>query len=150
MTELSITNEELLNRAKTLNTLSEKSQVALGVYLVEIRRRGAFSAIHDTFSKYCQYELGRTKGDVSKLLKVGEFFLENGFHEETLPEVGYTKIYTALSVFPNKEPEYVIATAQENSIHEMLENKRSETHPNCNHQWKQARYCQTCGVYERV
>ena len=141
----------LLDRAHQLNKLSEVSQVALGMCLVKIRDEKAYEPQYATFDEYYKQELSRTKGDISKLLKVGRFMLDGGFPEET--EVGYTKLYTAFSVFPDKDPEYVLAAAQSNTIAEMLDNRRDDAFGSDHtHTLEEQLYrkCGECGKMERV
>lgn len=132
-TKLMQRGDDLLERAAKLNKLSEVSQVALGMCLAQIKATEAFKGQYSDFKSYYQNELGRSKGDISKLLTVGQFMLDGGFPEETAP--GYSKLYVALSVFPDKKPEYILAAAQSNTVAEMLENKRDFTNPNCAHDW---------------
>lgn len=143
--------QPLLERASQLNKLSEVSQVALGMCLAEIKRQEAYRPEYEDFKSYYQSELGRTKGDVSKLLTVGQFMIDGGFPEET--EVGYTKLYTAFSVFPDKDPQYVLAAAQSNTISEMLQNRRDDAFgTNHTHSMEEQLYkkCSECGKFERV
>ncbi len=143
--------DTLLARAAKLNKLSEVSQVALGMCLAEIKRTEAFKPEYEDFKSYYQSELKRSKGDVSKLLKVGQFMLDNKFPEETAPP--YTLLYTSLSVFADKEPAYILAAAESNSVSEMLDNKREDDfEPHDHRPDSQNRYykCYVCGKMERV
>lgn len=140
----------LLVRAHQLNKLSEVSQVALGMVLAEIKRTEAFRPEYEDFSAYYKTELRRSKGDVSKLLKVGDFMLSNGFPEET--QVPYTLLYTSMSVFPDKEPEYILAAAQTNSLSEIMENRRDDAFgSDHNHVYDAELYlkCSECGKFDR-
>lgn len=94
--------------------------------LAEIKAQHSYEPQYKTFDEYYKAELGRSKGDISKLVKVGNYLLGNGFSEETAPEVGYTLLYTSISCFPDKDAEYVIASAQTNSLSEMLQNRRDD------------------------
>lgn len=139
---------DLLTRAHQLNKLSEVSQVALGMVLAEIKRTEAFRPEYEDFKDYYSKELGRTKGDVSKLLTVGRFMLDNGFPEDT--DVGYTKLYISQSVFDGKDPKYILAEAQTNTVAAMLENSRDAKLPKDHkHHWVPALYCDgdDCGKF---
>lgn len=142
----------LLTKAAHLNKLSEVSQVALGMVLAEIKSTEAFKPEYEDFSAYYKTELKRSKGDVSKLLKVGDFMLSNGFPEET--EVPYTLLYTSMSVFPDKEPEYILAAAQTNSLSEIMDNRRDDAfgsgHLHVFDPQELYRKCDECGKMERV
>lgn len=141
-------NPDLLDRAAKLNKLSEVSQVALGMCLAEIKRTEAYRPEYEDFKDYYSKELGRTKGDVSKLLTVGRFMLDNGFPEDT--DVGYTKLYISQSVFEGKDPKYILAEAQTNTVAAMLENSRDVSHPNCAHKNTHAcTACDDCGKHTR-
>lgn len=142
--------DKLLNRANQLNKLSEVSQVALGMCLAEIKRTEAFKPEYEDFKSYYQSELGRTKGDITKLLTVGQLMLDGGFSEATVPDVGYTKLYVAYLAFPEKPTKYLLAAAQSNTIAEMMQNKRDEDHPNCKHKNTHAcTACDDCGNHTR-
>ncbi len=141
----------LLEKAAQLNKLSEVSQVALGMCLVAIKEQELFRGLgYDSFPAYYQSELGRVKSDVSKLLTLGKKLLEAGFTEETAPSVGYSKLYVALSVFPDKDVTYAIAAAESNTIAEMLENRRDDA-LSADHEcdWEPAKHCKTpeCGKF---
>lgn len=142
----------LLERAAKLNKLSEVSQVALGMCLVEIKRTEAYRPEYEDFKSYYQSELGRSKGDISKLLQVGELMLSGGFTEETVPKVGYSKLYVAFKAFPDKDVKYLIAAAQTNTMAEMLENQRDDKFGDHDHFFLPEMYkkCETCGKLERV
>lgn len=149
MTELSTTG--VLEKIEKLNKLSEVSQVALGYWLSVAKETKAYEPEFSSFDEYYK-TLGRSKGDISKLLKVGNYLRSAGFLEETVPQTPYTLLYTAISAFPDKDPEYVLAAASSNSISEMLENKRDfALPPNHTHSWEPARHCtdEVCGKYER-
>lgn len=149
MNELSTTG--LLEKAAKLNKLAEVSQVALGMVLCEIKRTEAFKPEYDDFKSYYQESLGRSKGDVSKLLKVGEYMLEAGFREEKLPELGYTKLYASILSFgETKDPEYVISAAQTNTLLELSDGGREERHAPHDCDFVPANYCLICSKIERV
>lgn len=140
----------LLERAAKLNALSEVSQVALGMCLAEIKRTEAFRPEYEDFKSYYQLELGRSKGDVSKLLRVGEYMLESGFREEKLPEVGYTKLYASILSFADtKDPKYVVSAAQTNTLFELSDGGREERHAPHDCEWVPAKYCLLCSKVER-
>lgn len=141
-----LTPVTLLKRAQELNRLTEVSQVALGMVLASIKRLGAFAGQYETFDQYYKSELRRSKGDVSRLLKVGNFMLDNGFPEETAPP--YTVLYHSILSLPDKSPDYILATAKTNTISEIMENRRDEAFPNHEtHEWEPARHCKVCGKF---
>lgn len=143
-----VEQDPLLERAARLNKLSEVSQVALGMCLAEIKRTEAFRPDYEDFKDYYSKELGRTKGDISKLLTVGRFMLDNGFPEDT--EVGYTKLYIAQSVFEGCDPQYILSEAQTNPISAMLENSRdAKLSKDHEHVWEVAYHCTDpdCGKF---
>lgn len=144
--------QNLLDRAARLNKLSEVSQVALGMVLSEIKRTEAFKPEYEDFKSYYQSELGRTKGDVSKLLTVGQLMLDGGFSEATVPDVGYTKLYVAYQVFPDKDVKYLVATAQTNTISEMMDNRRDDAFSShgCTGAEIRVIECDTCGKWTKV
>lgn len=136
---------DLRERAEKLNKLSEVSQVALGMCLALIKDQKAYEPDFPTFEDYYKYQLGRSKGDVSKLLKVGHFMLESQFPEET--QVPYTKLYSAIIAFPEKDSRFILATAQTNTLAEIVENGREEKYGEHPHDWEEAIHCKTCGKY---
>lgn len=147
-----IESPTLLERASKLNKLSEVSQVALGMCLAIIKSEETYKeAGYDTFDQYYKQELGRSKGDISKLLKVGDFMIRGQFPEETV--VPYTLLYTAITAFPDKEPEYILSAAQTNTMAEIMENRRDDafgtdhTHTLEDQMYKR---CGECGKFERV
>lgn len=115
---------ELLARASQLNKLSEVSQVALGMCLVKIKEGKAYEPTYKSWEEYYRTELGRQKSDISKLLTVGRFMLEGGFPQET--EAKYTVLYSAIKAFPDKDPKYILSTAQSNTLHEIELNRRDD------------------------
>lgn len=139
----------LLEKVEKLNKLSEVSQVALGFYLSIVKETKAYEPKFATFDDYYK-TLGRSKGDISKLVKVGNYLRNAGFLEETVPQTPYTLLYTAISVFPDKDPKYVLAAASSNSMAEMLENRRDEAFPDHKHIWEQELYkkCTECNKLE--
>lgn len=143
MTELSTTG--LLEKTAELNKMAEFSQVALGICLARVKETEAYKGQYETFDQYYRQELNRSKGDISKLLKVGRFMLDGGFPEET--EVGYTVLHTAILALPDKKPEYVLATAQTNTISEILENRRDDAFGQHPADWEPAFHCKTCGKF---
>lgn len=145
-----LTTKGLLEQAAKLNKLSEVSQVALGMTLVKIKELQAYRPEYEDFKSYYQEALGRSKGDVSKLLKVGEYMLSAGFREEKLPELGYTKLYASiLSYGDTKEPEYVIAAAETQTLLELSDGGRDERHAPHDCEWIPAKLCITCSKVER-
>lgn len=149
MNELS--TKGLLEKTAQLNKMAEFSQVALGVCLARVKETEAYKPQYDTFDQYYKQELNRSKGDISKLLKVGNFMLEGGFPEDT--EVGYTVLHTAILALPDKKPEYILATAQTNTIAEIMENRRDDAFgPDHAHTLGQETYkrCEECGKWTRV
>lgn len=139
----------LLQKVEKLNKLSEVSQVALGFYLSIVKETKAYEPEFSSFDEYYK-TLGRSKGDISKLVKVGDYLRGAGFLEETVPQVPYTLLYTSISCFPDKPAKYVISAAQTNSMSEMLENRRDDAlAPDHAHQWEPALHCKDpdCGRY---
>lgn len=158
MNELSTTGareilvrSERLEAAKKLNHMTETSQVMLGMALVRIKEFEDFKPEYETFDQWYKVELKRSKGDISKLLKVGQFMLDGGFPQDT--DVPYTVLHTAILSLPDKSPEYVLSTAQTNTIAEILENRRDDAfgsdhkHTLGSETYKR---CEECGKFERV
>lgn len=137
----------LLTRAHQLNKLSEVSQVGLGIVLSIIKEEKAYEPEYASFDEYYK-TLGRSKGDVSKLLKVGNYLRNAGFLEDTVPSVPYTLLYTSISAFPDKDPEYVISAAQTNTMAEMLDNRRDDAFGSDHqHDFEPAHHCKECGKF---
>lgn len=142
----------LLDKAAKLNALSEVSQVALGICLSVIKETKAYEPEFASFDEYYK-TLGRSKGDISKLLKVGNYLRNAGFLEDTVPALSYTLLYTSISCFPDKDPEYVIAAASSNTMSEMLENRRDDAFGSDHeHAFDTESYrkCIECGKMERI
>lgn len=139
---------DLLERASKLNKLSEVSQVALGMCLAIIKEQEAYKPDFPTFEDYYRFELGRSKGDISKLLRVGHFMIKGQFPEET--QVPYTKLYQAIICLPDSPPEQILAVAQTNTLAEIADTGREEKFGEHPHDWENAHHCKTCGKYERV
>lgn len=159
MTELSTTGVQklegkpLLDVTVKLNSLTEVSQVALGIGLVRVKETEAYrQAGFNTFDEWYKQELKRSKGDISRLMTVGRFMIDGGFHEEK-DAAPYTVLYTAIKAFPDKDPHYVLATAQSNSISEILDNRRDDAFGS-DHQHiledQLYKKCSECGKMERV
>ncbi len=127
----------LLERAKRLNKMAEMSMVALGMVLVEIRDTEAFRGQYDDFRAYYETELGKSKGTITKLLRVGELCLQAGFRAETEPEklkgLEYTKIYASILAHPDETPQGILAAATTLSLREITLNERDNKHPDCAH-----------------
>jgi hypothetical protein len=140
--EYYVTND-LLERASKLNKLSEVSQVALGMCLAIIKEQEAYKPDFPTFEDYYRFELGRSKGDISKLLKVGHFMIKGQFPENTT--VPYTKLYQCIISMPDEQPEQILAVAQTNSLAEIIETGRELRHGEHNHEWGNQCYV-SCGV----
>ena len=142
----------VLQKIEKLNRLSEVSQVALGFWLSVAKETKAYEPEFSSFDEYYK-TLGRSKGDISKLVKVGDYLRGAGFLEDTVPEAPYTLLYTAISAFPDKDPDYVISAAQTNSMSEMLENRRDDAfgqdhvHVLGSETYKK---CDECGKFERL
>lgn len=146
-----VKSTDLLERAVSLNRLSEVSQVALGMVLAQIKLTEAYRASYETFDQYYKSELRRSKGDVSRLLKVGNFMLDNGFPEETAPP--YTVLYHSILSLPDKSPDYILATAKTNTISEIMENRRDEKFGSDHqHLFSPENYkrCDECNKFERT
>lgn len=143
--------ERLLSRAGHLNKLSEVSQVALGVCLSTIKETKAYEPEFSSFDEYYK-TLGRSKGDISKLVKVGDYLRNAGFLEDTAPEVPYTLLYTSIACFPDKDPSYVISAAQTNSMSEMLQNRTDDAFGSDHEHKGETLYkkCDDCGAMTRV
>ncbi len=141
----------LLDRAAQLNKLSEVSQVALGMVLVKIKDEKLFEPDFKDFKEYYQNALGRSKGDISRLLTVGRKLLDGGFLEEPVPnDLSYTQFYAATLAFPDQPVEYLVAAAQTNTMAELSENSRDQrTGPDHTHSWEGAFHCtdEACGKY---
>lgn len=140
--ELSTTG--VLQKIEKLNRLSEVSQVALGYWLSVAKETEAYKPQFASFDEYYK-TLGRSKGDISKLLKVGNYLRSAGFLAETVPETPYTLLYTSISCFPDKDPEYVLAAASSNTMSEMLENRRDDAFGDHKPDWEPAFKCSVCG-----
>lgn len=152
MTKPELSTTGLLQKVEKLNKLSEVSQVALGFYLSIVKEQEAYKPEYQSFDEYYK-TLGRSKGDISKLVKVGDYLRGAGFLEDTIPEAPYTLLYTSISCFPDKEPDYVISAAQTNSMSEMLENRRDDAFGS-DHRHKYElnlyRKCEDCGKFEQT
>ena len=147
MDEIMRAEMSLCERASKLNKLSEVSQVALGMVLCAIKEQESFKELgYESFDEYYKGELNRSKGDISRLLTVGRFMIQGGFNEET--EVKYSPLYLSIKAFPDKEPQYVLATAQTNTISEIMENRRDDAFGDHPCDWEPARHCKTCGKYQ--
>lgn len=141
-----LSTQGLLAQAAKLNKLSEVSQVALGMCLVKIKETEAYKGEYDSFDEYYKSELKRSKGDISKLLKVGRFMLDGGFRTEKLPEVGYTVLYSAILSYPEKDPKYVLAAAQTQTLAELADGSRDKFGIHTP-DWEPAYHCKVCGKY---
>ena len=148
-----VEGEALLGLTEKLNSLSEVSQVALGVGLVRVKETEAFKERgYESFDEWYKVVLRRSKGDISRLMTVGRFMIDGGFHEEK-DAAPYTVLYTAIKAFPDKDPAYVLASAQSNSISEILDNRRDDAFgPDHTHTLEEQLYkrCGECGKMERV
>lgn len=116
---LSLDQQKLIEDIEKLNRFIEVSGVMLGVKLAVCKRTEAYkTAGFDEWYQFYEH-LGRTKQQISKLLKVGEWALENGTRADTLENLQYTKLEAAIRAFPNKEHNYIIAAAQTNTLKEL-------------------------------
>lgn len=138
--------ESLTSYALRLNKLSECSQIVLGTVLCKIKEEEAYKPEYGSFEEYYKSELKRSKGDISKLLRVGRFMLDGGFRAEKMPDLGYTVLYSAILSYPDKEPKYVLAAAQTQTLAELSDGSRDKfgSHPA---EWESAFHCKKCGKY---
>lgn len=113
-----------LEKARELNQAVENNYLALAEVLVEIEESKAYTALgYDNFPSYYKLELGREKSTISRLLNVGRWLKQNAL---ALPEAtSYKKLDEAIKAFPDKEPDYILAAAKENTIDE-LRDERTE------------------------
>lgn len=142
---------ELLEKVDHLNKTIEMAGVALGVYLLEVKEQEIYKQLgYDEFWQYYSDHLGRTKGQISKLLKVGEFFKRAGLRADT--EVPYTKLEAAIRAFPNKEPDYIIAAAQTNTLAELESGRQEEKAGVHEHQTGEERWakCTLCDKFMKL
>lgn len=142
--------DTLLERTAKISKISGVAQVVLDVCLALVKQKEEYRQLgYASFADYYTQELGRLKSEISKSLTRGEFLVRLGFHEETAPEVKPTNLYTAITCLPDKSPEYILSTAQTNTIAEILENRRDEAFPDHEtHDWESAHHCKTCGKYQ--
>lgn len=120
--------QDLLNRAKLLNSAVESGYMTLATTLSQINSTEAFKALgYDTFFDYAKEELNRTKGTVSKLLKVGDWIVQQQYEPEKL-ETSYARLYESLNLNKDKDPQFILAAAQTNSQSELEDAKREAKH----------------------
>lgn len=123
-----MTPQSLLDTARQLNSEAEKNILELGLVLLKIHETQAYEHECATFSQWCQEELGRSKGFVSKLLISATFLKTHAVSPGNLPGLTATKLYTAISSFPDEKPDYILAAATNNTREELIEEKRERTH----------------------
>jgi len=119
-----MTPQSLLDTARQLNSEAEKNILELGLVLLKIHETNAYEHEAATFSQWCQEELGRSKGFVSKLLISATFLKTHAVSPGNLPGLTATKLYTAINSFPDEKPDYILAAATNNTRDELIEEKR--------------------------
>lgn len=119
----------LVEQARKLNQAVEDNYIALALVLVDIEATSSYKALgFDDFATYYKQDLGREKSTVSRLLAVGKFLKENGCVNAT---VSYHKLSEAIKAFPDKEPGFVLAAAQNNTLDELRAEHREAVHGEC-------------------
>lgn len=145
--------DTLLEKTAKLSKISGVAQVMLDMCLALVKREEAYKELGFTdFTTYYTESLGRLKSEISKSLTRGEFLLNHpqGFTAETAPEVNPTNLYTAITVFRDKDQNYILSAAQTNTVAEILENKRDDDHPDCKHKnTHPCTACDDCGNHAR-
>lgn len=147
-----LTTTGVLEKADKFNLMAETGFKGLALCLPVIEDKALWrEAGYQSFVDYYTNHLGKSKGWISKLSTVGRFALSNGFSEETLGVATISSTYAAINVFEDKDPQYVLAAAQTNTVAEILQNKREEEHPNCAHKKTHAcTACDDCGNHTRT
>jgi len=126
--------------------------MVLATTLSIINDTEAFRALgYDTFFEYAQEELQRSKSTVSKLLKVGNWVIENKFQPEKL-DTSYAKLYESINLYQDKDPLFVLASAQTNTQMELEDARREAIHgphqhaPGTEERWAKCK----CGKFIQV
>lgn len=113
-------SNELLDKAKFLNISVENDYLDLCDTMSEIEESGAFKeAGYDTFMDYAMQDLGRSKGVISRMVKVGTFRRVNSFQNET-KGISYSRLYLSINAHKDESPEYIVAAAQTNTESELI------------------------------
>lgn len=136
--------EDILDYAARLNKMAECSTIVLGTVLCKIKEEESYRPEFETFDEYYKSALKRSKGDISKLLRVGRFMLDGGFRAESMPDLGYTVLYSAILSYPDKEPDYVLAAAQTQTLAELADGSRDK-YGEHTPEWEAVFKCKTCG-----
>ncbi len=140
----------LLDTARELNKAVEQHYLGLAVTLLEIESTKAYESEYESFRDFCEQDLKRSKGTVSKLLTVGRFIKENSFTSET---VGYKRLYESILLLEGEKPEKILKAAQTWSDKDFKAAKIEKDH-GANHEhtsgverWGK---CTVCASYFRV
>lgn len=121
----------LLERTKQLNEMAECSLIELGVLLAEVEEKEAYKeAGYDSFHEYYEEELGRNKSTVSQLVTVGRWIKEHSLLKQT-EQTSYRKLYAAINLYQDKEPRFILAAAQTNTLHDLETERREKEHGIC-------------------
>lgn len=145
MTEL--TNTGVIDAARKCNKMAETGLIGLALLLPVIDEKELWrEAGYSSFVDFYQNDLKKSKSFVSKLMTVGKFALANGFSKETFEGASLTTAYTAITCLPDKDPEYVVATAQTNTLVEILANRRDQAFGDHKPDWETLHHCKTCGM----
>lgn len=144
--------QELLEQAKVLNKTVETGYLTLAVILSQIEETKAYESLgYESFQEYSVNELNRSKGTISKLLKVGKWLRDCEFQTETL-DTSYARLYESINLNKDKDPQFILASAQTNTQDELEEEKRMNKFGEHEHIPSEEMYspCTVCTKHIRV
>lgn len=116
-----------LERADFFNQMAFKGSIGLALCLPEIIEKQSWTELgYENFVDYYTLHLKRDKGTMSKLKAVGEFATKNSFNVETLEGATVSTLYSSITKNKDKDPEYILASAQELTVRQIEDNKRDQ------------------------
>jgi hypothetical protein len=146
-----VKKEVALKKAATLNEAIEVSYVQLAIVLVEIEEKELWKGEYDSFWDFYTNKLGRRKSTISQLLTVGRWIINNGLLKETRGQ-SYRKLYASITAHKEREPQYILAAAQTNSLSELEAEHKEKKFGVHEHEAGAERYatCKKCGKMFRI
>ena len=129
--------QKLLKEVAQLNETFEASGVFLAVGLVKVFDSEAWREVSESWTDYYSNELGRKRDVISRMLKAGRFIIENGLGCTNIKS--YDRLSRAITMYPDKKPEEVVALANVWSNDDFKEQKKDDCKE---HDW--GTFCRKC------
>ena len=149
-----IKKNELLDTAQKLSRNLKVNYLALCRTLFEVKESEAYKeAGFKDWVMYYRDELDLVKDGVSKMLPVGEWLSRNDIKLPLATPVGYRKLAIAIKANPNKDPDFILASADRLTTSELLmektETEFGKDHLHSSKDGKTYKKC-ICGIFYAI